>query len=183
MRIADLMTRDVKCCNATDNLAEAARIMWEDDCGAVPVVDSDYRIVGMVTDRDICMAAYTRGVTLHEMGIQETMSEAAHCCKETDSLETAHRLMRKLQVRRLPVIDEDRRPVGLVGLSDLARRVVELPPGSEAEEAEELVTTYAAVTRPTQAAEQEKSWAELTREPQPGAPGAALHRSAIGSTN
>ena len=70
MRIGDLMTREVQCCAVGDSLNEAARIMWESDCGVVPVVDSEHRVVGVVTDRDISMAAYTRGRTLQDVSIR-----------------------------------------------------------------------------------------------------------------
>jgi CBS domain-containing protein len=62
--MTDLMTTNAKSCGTMDNLERAAQIMWENDCGVVPVVDGSERVVGMVTDRDICMAAYTQGQPL-----------------------------------------------------------------------------------------------------------------------
>src|SRR5687767_6253206 len=66
VKIEDIMTRDVRACSPTDTLATAAQIMWENDCGAVPVVDADERIVGIITDRDLAMAAHLQGVALRD---------------------------------------------------------------------------------------------------------------------
>ena len=67
MKVADSMTRDVRACSVHDSLNAAARVMWENDCGCVPIVDSQGRLVGIVTDRDICMATYTQGVPLEDV--------------------------------------------------------------------------------------------------------------------
>ena len=75
MKIQNLMTRDVRTCRREDVLVEAARIMWENDCGSVPVVDAQRHVVGMITDRDICMAAYTRGQRLADMTVESAMSK------------------------------------------------------------------------------------------------------------
>jgi len=61
MNASDVMTKTVRSCSAGDSLQRAAQLMWEGDCGSVPVVDSDNRVVGILTDRDIAMAAYTQG--------------------------------------------------------------------------------------------------------------------------
>ena len=95
MKVADSMTRDVRACSVHDSLNAAARVMWENDCGCVPIVDSQGRLVGIVTDRDICMAAYTQGVPLEAIPLERVMAARVISCSRTDDLETAHRLMRK----------------------------------------------------------------------------------------
>ena len=67
VRVRDVMSRDPATCRSSDTASEAARIMWDRDCGAVPVTDAEGRAIGMVTDRDLCMAAYLRGVRLEEL--------------------------------------------------------------------------------------------------------------------
>lgn len=96
--------------------------MWDNDCGSVPVVDEAGSAIAMITDRDICMAAYTQGRALGEISVASAMSSGLVAVHETDELEVAEALMREHQVRRLPVIDAKRRPVGVVSLSDLARQ-------------------------------------------------------------
>ena len=73
MKVEQLMSRDVKTCQATEMLNRAAQLMWENDCGCVPVVDEDGRAVGMITDRDVCMAAYTQGRLLDALPVASAM--------------------------------------------------------------------------------------------------------------
>jgi CBS domain-containing protein len=121
MKVGDLMTRGVRTCRISDTLSEAAQIMWENDCGAVPVIDEGGRVVSIVTDRDICMASYTQGRPLHEIAVTSAASKRLVAARADDSLHRAEELMRTAQVRRLPVIDEQGRPVGILSITDLAR--------------------------------------------------------------
>ena len=95
--------------------------MWEHDCGVVPVVDAEERVLAMLTDRDVCMAAFTQGKPLAELPVSIAASKRVFWVHPHDSVETAERLMRKQQIRRLPVVDERGRLVGLLSLNDLAR--------------------------------------------------------------
>lgn len=119
-RVRDAMTRDVVTCGAHDTLSRAAQLMWDNDCGAVPVVEGDGRLIGMLTDRDICMAAYTRGLSLSEISVGSVMSTALHSCAPGDSLRSLMDAMAKHRVRRVPVVD-DGKLVGIVSLADVAR--------------------------------------------------------------
>jgi CBS domain-containing protein len=122
MRIEQLMARDVSTCGPDDTLQHAARLMWERDCGFVPVVEgADRRVVGVVTDRDACMAAYTRGHALTEIRVRDVMSARVRACKPADELTAAEQVMREAKVHRLPVVDEDGRLIGVISLADLAR--------------------------------------------------------------
>jgi CBS domain-containing protein len=120
MKVGDLMSRKPRTCSANDTLDRAARIMWDDDCGCVPVVDREKRVIGMITDRDICMAAYTQGVPLGAARIETAMAKNPICCKASDMPATAEHLMQRHKVRRLPVVDDQRRLIGVVSLADLA---------------------------------------------------------------
>jgi CBS domain-containing protein len=120
-RVLDAMTRSVVTCKADDSLNRAAQVMWEADCGAVPIVDEDGRLIGMITDRDICMAAYTQGLPLAGISVRSAMSTALHSCKPGDSLRSLMDAMAKYQVRRVPVVDEGGKLVGIVSLADVAR--------------------------------------------------------------
>src|SRR5690242_15312379 len=104
MNVGELMTRDVRTCAASDSLNDVARIMWERDCGCVPVVGADGTVVGMITDRDICMAAYTQGRRLMHMIVESAASKNIVTIGENESLRRAEELMRDAQVRRLPVV-------------------------------------------------------------------------------
>jgi CBS domain-containing protein len=120
MKAKNLMTRDVYACRSEDPMSLAARIMWERDCGVVPVVDGDGRVVGIVTDRDLCMASYTRNEALSRMPVRDAMAKEIFSCREEDDESAVHATMREHQVRRLPVVDDEGRLHGIVTLNDLA---------------------------------------------------------------
>lgn len=119
MQVEDIMTRAVFTCDAHADLVAVARVMWDHDCGYVPVVDEQDQLAGVVTDRDIAMAAYIHGRTLAEIPVAEIMSRPVHSCQPSASVELAHQIMRNAEIRRLPVIDRDGKLVGLVTWSDL----------------------------------------------------------------
>ncbi len=121
MNVGQLMTQNVRACHAEDTLNIAAQIMWENDCGCVPVVDAERRVVGMLTDRDICMAAYTQGGALRALRVSSAMAKKVHACKTEDALSAAEELMQARQIRRLPVVDADGHLVGIISLNDIAR--------------------------------------------------------------
>ncbi len=120
MKVEQIMNRDVKTCCPQDSLNKAAQIMWEETCGAVPVVDDQYRPVGFLTDRDICMGAYTQGKPLAKLQAGGAMARKLVCCRADDDLDSAAQLMRQNHTRRLPVIDREGVLVGLLSLDDLA---------------------------------------------------------------
>jgi CBS domain-containing protein len=124
MRVAQLMSQPVFTCSVNDSLNDAARLMWEHDCGAVPVVDGDGKVVGIVTDRDVCMAAYTQGERLGVLPVVSAMAKQVFCCRPDDSLEKAQAVMGEQQIRRLPVVDAENRPLGMLSLNDLSQEVV-----------------------------------------------------------
>jgi CBS domain-containing protein len=122
MPVRKLMKDNPRTCSPDDSLNRAAQIMWELDCGALPVVGADGGLAGIITDRDICMAAYTRGQPLAAMSVDSAMSRTVHSCSPDDSIGHASRLMADKQVRRLPVTN-DGRLVGILTLADIARAV------------------------------------------------------------
>ncbi|HET9955361.1 MAG TPA: CBS domain-containing protein [Polyangiaceae bacterium] len=120
MKIAEIMTRDVSSCTPHDTLATAAQIMWENDCGAVPVVDRDGKLVGIITDRDLAMAAQLQGVALRESSVASAMARDVKCCAPQDTPATVQALMQQHKIRRVPVVDAERRLIGIISLGDLA---------------------------------------------------------------
>lgn len=131
-----------------DSLSEAARIMWDRDCGWLPVVDDGAHVVGVITDRDICMAAYTRGMLLEHMVVAGTMSTNVHAVEANDPLHNALVAMLNYRVRRVPVVDEEGALVGLLSLNDLARRATTAGGGVSAAE---VLSTLASICEPRSA--------------------------------
>lgn len=155
MKISQIMKSDVEICAPDDNLAAAACRMWDCDIGCLPVVDASGQVVGMVTDRDVCMAALTRGQALHEIPISVAMSKEVLSCPPDATLIEAEEIMRSGQVRRLPVIDSDGCLVGIVSLNDLARLAEhEIGRKNRDVSAQEITATLAAVCQPRRAPEE-----------------------------
>ena len=139
------MTPEVRACTIHDSLNAAARIMWDHDCGCAPVIDAHGKLVGIITDRDVCMAAYTQGLPLEAIPVQRAMSAKVISCGRTDELETAHRLMRSHEIHRLPVIDSRGRLAGILSLSDLVSQAC--GNGASSTDGVEVLTTLSALRR------------------------------------
>jgi CBS domain-containing protein len=120
MNVSDLMTRSVHACRVGDRLNAAARVMWDHAVGCVPVVNHGGYVIGVLTDRDCCMAAYTTGKSLPELRVEDAMSRHVISCRPYDSLTVVEDLMRHHRVRRLPIVDDAGRLVGMLSASDLA---------------------------------------------------------------
>ena len=123
MRVEQLMSKNVTPCDAEDRLSDVARIMWERDCGSVPVIaqTDGGHVVAMITDRDICMAAYTTGRPLADLRVYEAMSRSLQSCRPGDTVSEVEAIMRKNQLHRLPVVDDAGNLAGILALADLAR--------------------------------------------------------------
>lgn len=148
MKIADLMTRGVMVCGAGDSLQRAAQIMWDNDCGCVPIVDGDGRLIAIVTDRDIAMAAYTQGVPLAQIPVSRVSSKTVFAVRESAPIEHVEGLMREKQVRRVPVVDDAGRPTGLVSIGDLARHLTANAGRTKAAGGNGIAQTIAAISQP-----------------------------------
>ena len=121
MRLSDIMTKGVRVISAGDDLREAARIMDDLNVGVLPVSDGG-RLAGMITDRDIVVRAVSAGRSPERTPVGDIMSGEVFWCHEDEPVEAAERLMAEKQVRRIPVLDGDKRLVGIVSLGDIATR-------------------------------------------------------------
>lgn len=119
MKVSNAMSRDVRVANPAQTIRDAARLMAEIDAGSLPVGDND-RLVGMITDRDIAVRAVAEGKS-PDTKVSEIMSQEVLYCFEDQDLEDVSRNMADVKVRRMPVVDRDKRLVGIISLGDLAR--------------------------------------------------------------
>ncbi len=122
MRISDLMTRDPACCVPETTAQEAAVLMRDNDCGAIPVVENleNRKLVGMVTDRDLAVRGLAEGKG-PDARVEELMSVQPVGADENDEVETVREVMIRERIRRVPVLGKERRVVGIVAQADLAR--------------------------------------------------------------
>ena len=122
MKVKDVMHSRVTWVEPGTSLAQIAKKMRDQDIGAVPVGEND-RLVGMVTDRDICCRGLADGQDAGSLTARDVMSKPIIYCKVDDNIANAVRLMEQKKIRRLPVIDENKRMVGMLSLGDVSHRV------------------------------------------------------------
>ena len=127
MKVRDIMTTAVYSCQPDTDLGAVAGLMWDHDCGFVPVVDAAGAVVGLVTDRDICIAAATRRLAPERISASQAMSHAVRACLPDDSVSEALAMMKHFKVRRLPVIDPHGILQGVVSMNDIARTTASRP--------------------------------------------------------
>lgn len=125
--VRNIMTVHVSACSPSDSLHRAAQLLWDTNCGSVPVMDPGGKLVGMLTDRDICMASFTQSRPLSATQVDSAMSRVVYTCAPTDSILRAMDIMSVRQVRRVPIVHENGKLAGIVALADIARYVQSLP--------------------------------------------------------
>jgi CBS domain-containing protein len=164
MKIEDVMTTDVRACGPNDSLSVAAQAMWEGDCGCLPVVDAHRRVIGMITDRDICMSAHLRGSPLWSLTVGDAMAKVVYGCKPSDKLATAADLMAEHQLRRLPIIDGDDKLVGVLTIGSLTQLVAGKRKKKSSLSPRDMVELMSTVTSPRPPAVTARSVIEVRRE-------------------
>ncbi|OFW17547.1 MAG: hypothetical protein A3H27_01045 [Acidobacteria bacterium RIFCSPLOWO2_02_FULL_59_13] len=120
MKVQDIMIRTPQSCNWNANLATVAEALWAGDCGSLPVVDDAGKVVGMLTDRDICIALGTRNQPASEITAREVVSGHLFACAPNDEIHKALETMKAQKLRRLPVLDKAGKLQGILSLNDLA---------------------------------------------------------------
>lgn len=113
------MTKKVEFCQAEDALAKAVEIMQQSDCGVVPVVNDKSEVIGMISDRDIAIAAFLKKRTVAKIRVSNVINEEVITCSEKDDAKSVLKKMRKNQIRRLPVVDEKGKLSGIISLNDI----------------------------------------------------------------
>lgn len=120
MNVNQIMSGEVKTCSMTASLEEAARLMWDNDCGAIPVVNEQGRPVGIVTDRDVAMAAVLNHKPLWDLSVSTVTQGQRLCtCGQSDPVSSCLQKMEQNGVRRLPVINADGRLAGILSMGDI----------------------------------------------------------------
>ena len=121
MKVQDIMTRSTETCRPETNLAEVAKALLENDCGVLPVTDDSGKVVGVITDRDICIAVGTRPQRASDIKVEEVIREQKeiHYCSPDDDVKNALNIMEKHQVRRIPVVEGDRKLQGILSINDI----------------------------------------------------------------
>lgn len=148
MNVSELMTREVTTCRPDASLREPTRIMQQEDCGIVPVVDEQNDLRGVITDRDVALAAQESGKGLGEMAVKDAASHEVTSISTDDGIDRLHAAMRERKVRRIPVVDGDGKLEGIVSLGDLARASWDADSDEAVQQPREVARTLAVISKP-----------------------------------
>lgn len=149
MKVQEVMSEHPECCTPEESLADAARVMWDRDCGFVPVVEAGSRtLAGVLTDRDACMAAWTKGRALRDVQVGEVMTRVVVSCGPGDDAESAIELLREHQLHRLPVVDDERRVIGVFSISDAGSTLKRMRGAVRERASAQIGESIAAIHRP-----------------------------------
>lgn len=119
MQVQEVMTRQPLACDSQSNLAEVAHLMWRGDCGIVPLTDEAGKLTGVITDRDICIAASTRNQAPAQIRASELPRGDLYTCRPDDDAKTVLTMMRDRRIRRVPVTAADGTLLGIVSINDI----------------------------------------------------------------
>jgi CBS domain-containing protein len=148
MKAREVMTGTPYYCQPETNLGSATELMWNANCGFLPVEAADGKVIGVITDRDICIALGTRGWPSGDVTVAEVMSGKLCSCAPDDDIHVALQTLREGKVRRLPVIAADGSLVGVISMDDVLLRTEPLSLGKEPElSSDEVVRTFRAITQ------------------------------------
>lgn len=119
MKVKDLMTKSVSSCDRQTNLSAAAIMMWDGDCGVIPVVDEEEKVIGVITDRDIAMALATKNTPPADILVGEIVEKRKiDTCSPDDDVKHALEIMAEMQIRRLPVVSQEGHLEGIFSIND-----------------------------------------------------------------
>lgn len=144
MIVRDVMTRDPVCCLTTDSAQQVAGILHKQNVGSIPVVSdkASRKLIGIITDRDLCCSVVAKGLDPKSTPIEKFVSRNSATCRESEALDHCERLMQTRQVRRIPIVDDDGRVIGIVSQADLALN----------DEPEKVAKMVAAISKPQSSA-------------------------------
>lgn len=119
MQVKEIMTPDAKAIWLTESLSDAAQLMWENDCGALPIIKDGRKVIGMITDRDICMAVAMRDTNPSGVSVEEVMTGQVYSVNAEDEIDQALKAMQEHKIRRLPVVNAEGELEGILSMNDV----------------------------------------------------------------
>jgi CBS domain-containing protein len=149
MLVRDVMVATPACCTLETNLGAAVETLWNRNCGILPVVDAQEKVIAVVTDRDLCVALGTRNKLPGEITVREVASQKLFSCKPGDEIRIAMATMAREQVRRLPVVNAEGKPEGILSMDDVLLHAGTKAPRKASElSSEEVVNLLKQLYRP-----------------------------------
>ncbi|HEX6466581.1 MAG TPA: CBS domain-containing protein [Terriglobales bacterium] len=139
MKVKEVMTADPVCCRLSDTAQEVAKVLRDEDIGSVPIVSQDRKLEGIITDRDLCCTIVAEGLDPQTTPVNNYVTRNPVACRADDDLEDCEKSMQKNQIRRMPVVDDQQRCIGMVAQADLVLR----------EEPKKVQETVAEISKPS----------------------------------
>ena len=119
MKVQEIMTPNAKAIWLTESLADAAKLMWENDCGVLPIIKDGRKVIGMITDRDICMGIAMRDTNPSSVSVEEVMTGQVQMVRPDDDVADALQIMQEHKIRRLPVVNVEGELEGILSMNDI----------------------------------------------------------------
>ena len=119
MKVKEIMTPNAKAIWLTESLADAAQLMWDNDCGVLPIIKDGRKVIGMITDRDICMAVAMRDTNPSSVSVEEVMTGQVCSVNPEDEIDQALEAMQEHKIRRLPVVNAEGELEGILSMNDV----------------------------------------------------------------
>ncbi len=145
MKVKEVMTTDAKAIWLTESLSDAAKSMWENDCGILPIIKDGRKVIGMITDRDICMAAAMKDCNPSGISVEEVMTGQVYAVKPEDDVHQALQTMQEHKIRRLPVVSPEGELEGIVSMNDIVLKAKETSGKTPQIDYAAIVKTYQAI--------------------------------------
>lgn len=146
MKVKELMTPNAKAIWLTESLTDAARLMWENDCGVLPVIKDGRKVIGVITDRDICMAIAMRDTRPSSVSLEEVMTGLVYSVKPEDDILEALQTMQEHKIRRLVVLSPEGELEGMLSMNDIALHAKKSEDATEGTvNFEDVIKTYQAI--------------------------------------
>lgn len=145
MKVKEVMTPDAKAIWITESLADAAKEMWENNCGILPIIKDGRKVVGMITDRDICMATATRDRNPSSISVEEIMNATVYAAEPEEDVEHALQTMREHKIRRLPVLNFAGELEGILSMNDIVLKAKPRDGKKPGIDYADVVETYQAI--------------------------------------
>lgn len=142
MKVKEVMAPNAKAIWLTESLTDAARLMWENDCGVLPIIKDGRKVIGMITDRDICMAMAMRNQSPSGISVEEVMNDHVYSVTPEDDIDQALQAMQEHKIRRLPVVNEEGELEGILSMNDV---VLNAKASDDGIAYEDVVKTYQAI--------------------------------------
>ncbi len=145
MKVKEVMTPNPQAIWLTESLADAAKLMWENDCGALPIIKDGRKVIGLITDRDVCMATAMRQADPSGISVEEVMSRQVYAVKAEDNVAQALQMMQEHKVRRLPVLNGEGELEGILSMNDIVLNAKEANGKAAEIDYADVVKTYQAI--------------------------------------